>query len=340
MVRVPVDISKVQYRLIALLPNGGMLHLSGPDAAESDLILSATWEEQPEELSARLQLLLKNVKRADGWLHQHVAIGRRLVLQATDGSGWREVWRGQVYRHVTTTEQDHTIEVTAYDTLYPLQQSRAQRYYRSGETGASCIKDLAQRFGIPLGRIDGPNVKLPKKPYRGERIGSIIADRLEQTRKLGGGRWIVRDEKGRLSCVKEGSNETVYIINADVADNSEDEYSIEQLVTRVRIYGKEKKDKQPPLVATKDGRTEFGVFQEIVYATGESLAEAVKEAEEILRERGQPVVKPRVYAPDNPWIRKGDKVRVNVGTVNALCIVEGVTHNLNELKMTLQLRRI
>lgn len=330
---MPVDITKVQYRLIALLPNGGQLFLD-------DLILSATLEEQPGELAARLQVYMKNIKRQDGWIHQHVSIGRRLILQATDGNGWREVWRGQVYRHMTSTENDHTVDFTAYDTLYPLQQSKVHRYFRSGETAASCIKSLATEWNIPLGRVDGPNVKLPKKIYRGERIGSIFADRLEESRRLGGGRWVLRDEQGRLSCIKEGSNTTVYRIDASIAETSEDEYSIEQLVTRVKVYGNEKTEGRPPLVATKDGRTEFGILQEVVYATGENLSDALKEADEILAERGKPQIRPVVIAPDIPWIRKGDKVSVNVGTVNADCIVEGVTHNIAEMKMTLQLRRV
>jgi len=335
---MPVDVSKVAYRLIAILPIGGTLVLSGPDA-EHDIILDGTLEEQPGEMAARLQLHLKNVKRADGWIHQHVAIGRRLVLQATDGSGWREVWRGQVYRHATTMESDHTIDVIAYDTLYPLMQSKIHRYFRSGETAASCIKSLAQQWQIPVGQIAGPSVKLPAKLYRGDAIGRIIADRLEQSRKLGGGRWVVRDVQGKLNVVKEGSNSTVYDINADVAENSRDEYSIEDLVTRVLVYGKEKKEGHPPLVAKKDGQTQYGILQEIVYGTGDGVADALKEADEILAERGKPKITATVDAPDVPWIRKGDRVKVNVGTVNAECIVEGVMHHIGNLKMTLELRR-
>lgn len=335
---MPVDVSQVHYKLIAVLPSGGTLTLSGPDA-EHDLILSGTLEEQPGELSARLELTLKNVKRQDGWIHQHVSIGRRLILQANDGNGWKEVWRGQVYRHMTTMENDHTINVTAYDMLYPLQQSKIHRFFRSGETAASCIKSLAQQWSIPLGRVDGPNVKLPSKLYRGDQIGSIIADRLEQSRRLGGGRWVIRDVQGKLNCIKEGSNSTVYKIDADFAETSEDEYSIENLVTRVLVYGKEKKEGYPPLVATKNGQTQYGILQEIVYATGDKLSDALKEAEEILEERGKPQIKPVVIAPDIPWIRKGDKVRVEVGTINADCIVEGIMHSLADLKMTLELRR-
>ena len=108
----------------------------------------------------------------------------------------------------------------------------------------------------------------------------------------------------------------------------------------MKVYGHEKTEGRPPLVATKDGRTEFGVLQEVVYATGENLSDALKEADEILAERGKPQIRPVVIAPDIPWVRKGDKVSVNVGTVNADCIVEGVTHNITEMKMTLELRRM
>lgn len=336
---MPIDISKVQYRLIALLPSGGTFFLSRPNS-EIDLLLSATLEEQPGELAARLELQLKNVKTKDGWIHQHVSIGRRLILQATDGNGWQEVWRGQVYRHSVSTDNDSTVAVTAYDMLYPLQQSKVHRYFRSGETGASCIKSLAQEWRIPLGRIEGPNVRLPAKLYRGERIGSIFADRLEQSQRLGGGRWVIRDVQGRVNCKREGSNTTVYRIDANFAESSEDEWNIERLVTRVKVYGKEKKEGHPPLVATKDGKTEYGIFQEVVYATGDNVKDALTEANEILAESGKPERRMMITAPIIPWIRKGDKVNVKVGTVNGDCIVEGVMHDITQLKMTLQLSQL
>jgi len=335
-----VDVSKVDYSLILLTPDGREITID-------NLLLNASLEENGGELAARLQVLMKNIKRADGWIHQHVYLARRLILKATDGNGWNEIFRGSVYRWKTIAK-DHTIEFTAYDPLYPLQQSKDHWYFSSGETGASSIKKIASKWGIAVGRIDGPHVKLSKKPYSNNTLGDIIADRLKESKDKGSGRFIVRSNKGKLECVKEASNSVIYILDDNYVEDSSDERSIENLVTRVKIYGNEDKEGRATLKATKDGETKFGIIQEVVYSDAyENLNDAKKAADEILKEDGKPKVERVLTGPDIPWIRKGDMVEVMTGTIGSSrngvsvpisCVVESVSRDISEKRITLFLR--
>lgn len=337
-----MDISKVQYRVFVLKSDGSKVYFD-------NLLLEGFYEENEGELASRLEVTLKNIRRNNAWIHPLVAPGAYVFLQATDGNGWQEVFRGRVYRWHTSPDDDHIVGFTAYDSLYPLQQSKEHKYYQKGETAVSCIRGLAREWNIPLGRIDGPNTRLAKKLYRSTRIGDIIADRLEEARKKGSGRYVVRSTKGKLEVVAEGNNNTVYILDQGWAETSFDEKNIEGLITRVKIYGNEDDEGRATVKAVKNGRTEFGVLQEILYSSSyDSMSEANKAAEELLKEKGEPKVTRTVSGPDIPWIRKGDRIKVASGTIGKKgsngkwepvdCIVTGISHDLTNLRMTLTLR--
>ena len=378
-----IDLLKVDYRLTLLPPSGSKIDIT-------NLFQSAVHEEMEGEMAARLTVNLKNIKREDGWIHQHVFLDKRLVLEATDGSGWEEIFRGSIKRWKTVAD-DHTVDITAYDPLYATMRSKEHYYFPNGMTGASSIKQIAGEQGISVGRIDGPTVSLGRKMYN-SYIGDAIAKRLEESVEKGSGGYIARSTKGKLEVVKEGTNSLVYELTDLTVESSSDERSIEDLVTRVKLYGnvpvkkpkakpkpkpkpddKDKpkatvalitpaatpaktnteinKDKRPAVSVTVNGKTEFGVIQEILYKSNfDSNAAATEAANAILKEKGKPkIIRPLIH-PDVPWIRKGDKVAVASGTIGGavvngaqgttICIVESISRDLSTRKMTLKLKGV
>lgn len=335
-----VDISKVSYSLILLLPDGRELNVD-------ELLLSGTLEELNNELATRLSITLRNIKLKDGWIHQHVYLKRKVILEATDGVSTKEVFRGEVYNWKESSTSQ-TVSFIAYDALYELQQSKEHWYFTNDETGASSIKRIASRRGIPVGRIDGPNVKLAAKLYQSGNQGDIIADRLEESRKKGSGRFIVRANQDKLEVVKEASNTVVYELDNKFIEDSSDEHDIESIVTRVKIYGNEDKQGRAEVKSTKEKNTQFGVIQDIIYSSSyKSISEAEKAAEEILEERSKPKIKRRITGPSIPWVRKGDLLNVKTGTickvvngevVGVPSVILGVTHDIKNLSMSLTLR--
>lgn len=334
-----LDITKVSYDVILLPPDGRELQIN-------DMLLSATLEELEGELAARFSATLRNTKIKDKWLHQLAYLNNRILVRATDGNVTKEVFRGSIYRW-RETSNDQNVAITAYDLLYNFQRSKDRLYFTKNETGASSIRKIATKSGIPIGKINGPNVQLSQKMYRSGSLGDTIADRLEESRKKGGGRYIARSTEGKLEVVKEASNSTIYVLDNNFIEESSDEHDIESLVTRVIIYGNEDKAGRAVVKATMEKNTQFGIVQEIKYSSSKNMGEAKKEAEEILNEKSKPVIDRKVSGPSIPWIRKGDLVEVLTGTIckvkdgkviPAPVIVKSVSHDILNLRMNLKVR--
>lgn len=331
-----INVSKIRYDLAVILPNGDKIRLY-------EALRSLSWEENSGELAVRLEAEIQNRQMSDGgWLHQKVPLGSQVVLLSEWGEGWQEIFRGAIFNwHYRTDPLGH-FTITAYDPLIYLAKSKDDRYYSSGTLARVIIEDIAKAWQIPLGTVEGPDVALAKQVFRGRTLADMIFDVLDQAKKRGAGKWIVRSKQGKIDIVRPGQNSPVYHFGAD--DNVaqvEDQQDIEDLVTRVKIVGAEDKEGRAPVVATLDGRTEFGVLQDLVYKEQyDNLAAAKAAAQDILAERGQPRKKRRISAPDLPFLRRGDKVHITAGTLSGYYLVAGVVHNANDRTMSLEVEDV
>lgn len=326
-----IDINQVTYDLVTITPSGQRLHL-----AEAQRGLQ--WEELPGELAVRLQAEFKNIYTPYGWLHKLLPLAGRLMLYADQGRGPVEIWRGTTFDVNVRSDGIGSVQITAYDMLVYLTKSKDNRYYKAGTKGRTILKDIAKAWGIPLGTVQGPDVTLPKQPFRGATVGEMIFDVLDQSKKRGAGKFIVRANAGKMEVLKHGQNSIIYHFgSADNVQVAEDRQSIEDLVTRVKIIGSEGKGGRSPVIATINGSTQFGILQEIVTKDkSDSPAAAKKAAQEILAERGKPKKTRRVIAPDVPTMRRGDKVHIVAGTLNGYYIVAGVQHDADNRTMTME----
>jgi len=193
-----------------------------------------------------------------------------------------------------------------------------------------------------LGDVQGPNIALAKQVFRGDTLADMIYSVLNEAKKKGGGKWIIRSKQGKIDVVRLGQNTPVYVFSAYTnVDSINDRQDIEEMVTRVKIIGAEDKEGKAPVVATLDGRTEFGTLQELVYQRQfDTPAAAKSAAEDILKERGQPRRMRKVIAPDLPFLRKGDKVKVEAGTLIGYYIVSGVIHDAANRIMVMEVEDV
>ncbi|HHX87696.1 MAG TPA: hypothetical protein GX693_05920 [Firmicutes bacterium] len=331
-----IDVNKLRYDIVALAPDGETLHLR-------DAIRRITAEENDGEFAVRLEAEIKNIKLPSGkWIHQQLPLGGQVFYYADWGSGWQRVFQGTIFGWDYNADPLRHFTITAYDQLIHLMKSKDDRFYKAGQTAKAIIQDIAKAWGIPLGTVQGPDVSLAKQVFRGDRLADMITSVLDQAKKRGAGKWVVRSKQGKVDIIKVGQNSPVYCFDADTNVTSiEDRHDIEDLVTRVKIIGAEDKAGRAPVVATLDGKTEFGVLQDLVYQRQyDSLAAAKSAAQDILKERGKPNIKRRVIAPDLPFIRKGDKVKVVAGTLNGYYLVSGVIHNATNQLMTLEVEDV
>lgn len=331
-----IDVSKITYDLVFITPQGQPFHLN-------QVLRSLTWEENDGELAVRLEAELQNQQLAGGkWLHQLIPLGGQIFLYADWGHGNQEIFRGTVFVWDYQTDPLGHFTITAYDHLIYLTKSKDDRFYRAGQTARAIIQDIATAWGIPLGDVQGPDIALAKQVFRGDTLADMISSVLNEAKKKGGGKWIVRSKQGKIDVIRPGQNSPVYLFTADTnVESIEDRQDIEELVTRVKIVGAEDKEGRAPVVAQMDGRTEFGTLQEVVYQRQFDTPAAAKSAAEgILEERGQPRRKRKVIAPDLPFIRKGDKVKVVAGTLNGYYLVSGVIHNATNRLMQMEVEDV
>ncbi len=330
-----INIAKIKYELVAVLSNGAKVY---PQIATSDVVT----EDNEEELAVRLEADFHNVKTSDGKrLHQQLALGGRLYLYSDWGAGKKEVFRGTIFNWHYKSDPLDNLLITAYDPLFYL-KSKDDRYYKANITAKAIIVDIAKAWGIPLGTVQGPNVALAKQIFRGDALKDMITKVLEQSKKRGGGKWIARSQQGKFDIVMPGQNSPVYHFGADSnVSLVNDQQDIENLVTRVKVIGAEDKEGRAPVRATKDGQTEFGILQDLVYERQyDNLSAAKKAADEILDEYGKPRKKRRIMAPDLPFLRKGDMVHITAGTLNGYYIVSSVRRKLKDKTMTLEVEDV
>ncbi|ADQ06517.1 conserved hypothetical protein [Caldicellulosiruptor hydrothermalis 108] len=330
-----IDISKIKYEVFLVTPQGERISLS-------PFLLDLSWEENEGELATRAEAEFRNVKLQNKWLHQWLALNSKVFIYSDWGSGLQEVFRGSIFVWRFRDDSQATVGITAYDDLIYLAKSKDDRFYKAGMTAKGIIQDIARAWNIPLGTVQGPNVKLAKQIFRGDTLADMIFSVLEQAKKLGAGKWIVRSKQGKVDVIKVGSNNTVYCFTQDTNISSiEDQQDIEDLVTRVKIIGAEDKEGRAPVVAKLDGKTQFGILQEIVYQRQyDNLSAAKTAAQEILKERGQPRRQRRVAAPDIPFLRKGDKVKIVAGTLNGYYIISSIAHDATNRTMTVEVEDV
>lgn len=331
-----IDVSKITYDLVFITPQGQPFHLN-------QVLRSLFWEENDGELAVRLEAELQNQQLAgDKWLHQLIPLGGQIFLYADWGSSQQEIFRGTVFVWDYQTDPLGHFTITAYDQLIYLMKSKDDRFYKAGQTAKAIIQDIAGAWGIPLGDVQGPDIALAKQVFRGDTLADMISSVLNEAKKKGGGKWIVRSKQGKIDVIRPGQNSPVYRFTHDEnVDSIQDRQDIEDLVTRVKIIGAEDSEGKAPVVAQLDGRTEFGTLQELVYQRQfDTPASAKAAAEDILKERGQPRRMRRVIAPDLPFLRKGDKVKISAGTLIGYYIVSGVVHDATNRIMSMEVEDV
>lgn len=334
-----MDINKVKYRIQVKVPNGNRYTI------DETLMDTCNLEENEGEVAARLTFTIKDQKVDNKWLKSYLYVGNYIYVKATDGNGWKEVFRGRIYDRITRAKT-RTVEIVAFDLNYRYQRSEVNIYRRKNETGAQLTKRLISRWkNRKVARLDGPTIKLPSKAYdKNQTVTDIIEDCIKESKKKGGGDFVIRCINGEIAVVKTGTNSTVYVLSQDdYLEELENKHSIRNLVTRVRIYrtNEKKKDAKAKLAATIDAKTEYGVLQRIIYTNGKKLNEAKKEAKEILKEDGKVKKNRKIVHPDIPFIRKGDAVLVNgygLGSKSnpARVIVKSINHDIKNLRMEIR----
>lgn len=314
------SIDDLEIRIAVVTKNGNRLFFE-------NLVESLRISEPRGELAQRLSLSVQNKKLESGSrIAKHLANGAEIRYYAGHKRPLEEQFRGRIFANRSSWGDGTRHEITAYDPLYYFTQSEDDRYYPEGKTGEAILRDLARAWGIPVGKLKGPNEKLAKKAYRGVPIGDMVTGVLRETRRKGGGRWLVRMEGGKLVTVRRASNKRPFRFEAEDVSGLQIARSIENLRTVAKIVGRNKQGSKTLGRAT--GLTEFGTLQTIINRSDyNSPAGTRRAAIQVIKDEGKEIRTRTFAAPEIPGVRRGDLVLVPAGPLDGRYIVSSIEHD-------------
>lgn len=326
-----IDIKAVTYRVVAVTPDGEQLDIT---PATTNL----GWEEGEKELSARISLKMYNAQYKGKYLSELVQPGTPLFIYATIAGEQKEMVRGTVSGWSPTfTNGKTSVDMMAYDEMLPLRRNEDYFFFQEGMDTQTIIGQILNKWGVPFEFIGTPPaVTHGKMVFKPQYLCDILQKLFDDVKDKGGGIYFMRAKEGKVQILQRGSNEDIYHFDEMTsAVQAKDSYDGGSIVTRVIILGKGEDEGHQVVEATIDGKTEFGVRQVIVEREkSKTLEEATKAANQILKEKGGIQRKTSFQAPDLPFLRKGDRVRLQAGTVTGYFFVKSIRHNAEDQKMS------
>lgn len=327
-----IDITKVQYRLVVMDESGTQYNVT-------DYVENLGWEEAERELATRITFDARNAECKEGILSAVARLGCLVGIFCTDGIRDDEVARGYIVDWITkTASDDEELQCKCYDSVYNLQESQDNIFYSDGIGTEEAILTIFDNWEILFGDYKGPHVTHGKLVFKSEALSDVLLKILEDAYRKGANKCIIRSEKGRVSILPYGENKEIYHFSVENTKSVTNKRSTAGMVTRVKIIGQADDEGKSSVEAVMDGQTRFGVRQKIqIRGTDESLQDAQNAAQAVLDEEGKLREEITVVGPDIPWIRRGDVVHVEAGTVEGYYYVMGIQHDADAGQMTMNL---
>lgn len=330
-----VDISKITYKIYLLRENGEQLNIT-------DISQNVGWEENEGELAMRVSLTLANIIHNGKRISSLAKPNCQIIITAESGSTKEEVARGKIMDwSPTRSASTEAIELGGYDDLYDLQASQDNRYISAGVSTKTALTSIFKDWGIPVAKYEGPTNSNAKTTFKNEYLSDIILELLQTAYKHGAKECIVRANKGKVSVVPKASNTTVYCFEEEQnLEMTKYKISTGDMVTVVKVVATEDKSGRQKVEAVINGKTQYGKRQRIyIRDDDDTLATATAAAKEILAKEGKPQETFSLKAPDVPFIRKGDKIKVKTRVYSGYAIVKSVQHNASSQSMSLGIEK-
>lgn len=294
-------------------------------------------QEPKDGLAQCVTITLANVKHEGSWLSGTFDTLDRVFVYADTGDKSDEVFRGFVWDKKYDSNSKKLITLICYDNLIYFQKSEDSLYFSAGKSTESVCQEMFSKWGVELS-FKYRSIPHKKMPINGKLADLLLDDILGEVKKQTGAKYVVKSIKDVTHINEVGQNEPVYTINRlENAISTSSRKTMDDVITKVIITGKEDDDEKLPISATLTGNTErYGTIQKVLSASDEEkLEEIKKEGQELLDENGEPKVTYEIEAVDIPWVRKGDKINVSAGDMVDSYIVLSTDHNPQTKKMKL-----
>lgn len=309
----------------------------------SNVITGLTLSQNEEEMAQSVSVTIPNLKDSYKYLYNNISVRDSLYLYCNTGGENHEIFRGTIWDKDYSSDVTKDLTLTAYDRLIYLQNTKDNFFFSKGKSTESIIKSICKRWGVKV-KFQYQSIKHKRMILREETVADSIIQVLDEVKKKTGKKYVISCEKGVMVIRKRGYNSTVYSVNyKENALSQNTRITMDGMVTKVAIYREQEsesdQEKPPKKVMVVKGNTKkYGTLQEIIIRDSEDKKsiEAKKEAKELLKEYGKPFYDRTVEAVDNPYIRKGHKIKSNAGALEGYYIVKGIEHDCMNGTMSLE----
>ena len=176
-------------------------------------------------------------------------------------------------------------------------------YYKNGLSTKEIMKKICSAWKLKL-----------KYNY-----GSIKNKRIKPVQKSIGD-MMVYAKNSRIYKLEEGKN----VISVEL------KLTLDDVVTKIKIYGEEKKNSIPKLATLSKNTSQYGTIQEIMDKDKkEKLSKVKKTAQKKLKENAKAKHEYTITAISNPRIKRGDTVYIGCGTagIKGNRVAKNITHD-------------
>ena len=329
-----IDISKIEYD-VELMTEQGTRYLL------NSVLLSLQWEEQQNELAQRASIRIANGSIGSSRVISVAKLNCAILIYAKWAAARQLLFTGSIWEWSYASGRQDELDIVACDNMIRLQQSEDFFYYQAGMTTQAIISDVCGQWGVPVSYQWSQRITHEKKVFNGEAISNVITGLLEEVRQRTGEKYVIYLRDGQMRIVGRGSNAEVYCVDETLnAISTSNKLVLMNLVTKVKVIGREDSDGRATVDAMLDGDLRFGTLQKIVRRdSNKSVGDAMKEARALIDEHGKPEETIQASGPDLPFVRKGDKMEWRAGNLLGFFYVEGISHNATERTANYTLQR-
>ena len=246
----------------------------------SSFTLSGDAQQAARKLTVSMQGTTDGVKRA-------VVLEKGSELRVFNDTD-AEVFRGIIF--ADSIDETGNLSITAYDkNIYLTKNTDTRKFTKVKAT--QIIQTLCASFGIPVGTIADTGYVIPKLIFDSKTLWQMMNAALEYTRKQTGKRYLIFSVEGRLNVAlyTKPTSRVVFESGVNLTTVSRST-SIEEIATRVRLYGKGHKNaKIDVTVSADDSIRKYGVLQALESPDDKTTPSAAKQkATTLLNERKTP----------------------------------------------------
>lgn len=310
------------------------------DLKTSRVITDLTISDDPDSLAKEVNITVVNISKDGKTLATRIQPNDRLYVYANVGAGYFEMFRGVIWENDRVSDTEKQVTFTAYDYLIFAMKSEDYFYYKKGLSTKEIIKRICLKWNLKLKYSYGSIKNKRIKPVQ-KSIGDMMVYVLNKAKSKLSKRYILTIEGTTVIVKYAEKNSIIYklkegknVISVEVKNTMED------VVTKVKIYGEAKKNSIPKLATVSKNTSKYGTIQIVMdKEKKEKLSKIKKQAQKKLNSNAKLKYEYTVTAISNPKIKRGDTVYIDCGSygLKGNKVVKSIMHNCTDGTMDVTL---